>query len=237
MNVRTVAAAVVVAVSVVMPTPIAAEDFEDIPIIKSTINNALEFERTGATVRWSNPSTGNAGSIVVMRTYYRTDGTPCREYERTTEPNAGAPTRLTGTGCRAGNGVWSLDESAPATTSGDESAPLPPPPSRAERTEEPSQPAPDPDRPWATPPPPDADTSPIDADDPETVDTVEADAASEPTVLRPPLPKPAPEPVVAEGDVPPPAQPTQPVERQPLPALTETEQIALGGRVPAMSQE
>lgn len=74
------------------------------------INQALETERTGVEIPWSNPATGSSGTIVIERTFYRDPRTPCRDYRRTLK-RVGAPTvEIQGTGCRIRSGRWSLDE-------------------------------------------------------------------------------------------------------------------------------
>jgi surface antigen len=80
------------------------------------LNRVLETERTDVEVPWSNPETGNSGTIVVERTFYLEPGKPCREYRRTVE-RAGSPAVvIEGTGCRTGPGHWNLDEEEPPPT-------------------------------------------------------------------------------------------------------------------------
>ena len=78
------------------------------------VNRVLETERTDVEVPWSNPETGNSGTIVVERTFYLEPGKPCREYRRTVE-RAGSPAVvIEGTGCRVGPEQWDLDEQEPS---------------------------------------------------------------------------------------------------------------------------
>jgi surface antigen len=94
------------------PIGAAADEFDDLSVIVPAVNDALETRRTGTSVPWSNPATGGAGTISILRTYYRADGVPCREYERTTErPGSGASVVL-GVGCRVGPNFWQLEEDA-----------------------------------------------------------------------------------------------------------------------------
>lgn len=88
----------------------ATKDFDDIGFLFVKVSEALEYEPTGAIVRWSNPATGNGGRIIVTRTYFLADGAPCREYTRTTEHGSGPSDREAGTGCRDEDGRWSLTE-------------------------------------------------------------------------------------------------------------------------------
>ena len=89
---------------------VAAQPAADEAYVEPLLNQALETERTGVEVPWSNPATGSSGIIVIERTFYRDPRTPCRDYRRTLE-RAGAPTvAVEGTGCRVGSGRWTLDE-------------------------------------------------------------------------------------------------------------------------------
>ena len=93
----------------------AAGNIEDLPTIAEAVNDALELQKTGATVPWTNAATGNGGTITVKRTFFR-GGTPCRDYERTVVRNSIVRERVTGTGCRNDDGVWSLQEGGQGTT-------------------------------------------------------------------------------------------------------------------------
>ncbi|MBT6119382.1 MAG: hypothetical protein HOH66_16075 [Rhodospirillaceae bacterium] len=100
-----------------------AADFDDLDILLPAINDTLENARSGEPVPWYNPKTGNKGEIEILRTFFRSEEEPCREYERRTERPGGAAEIVRGTGCRTGPGFWSLEESESVTT---------PPPGRAE---------------------------------------------------------------------------------------------------------
>lgn len=91
----------------------AAQEDPDEAYVGPLINQALESQRTGVEVPWTNPATGSSGTIVVERTFYRDPRTPCRDYRRTVERGGGAPVQIEGTGCRIGSGRWSLDEEDP----------------------------------------------------------------------------------------------------------------------------
>ena len=49
----------------------------------STTQSALESQKTGTTSVWTNPDTGFKGEITPTRTYYSSEGVPCREYTET----------------------------------------------------------------------------------------------------------------------------------------------------------
>ena len=95
---------------------LAAQEDPDEAYVGPLINQALESQRTGVAVPWTNPTTGSSGTIVVERTFYRDPRTPCRDYRRTVERAGGAAVAIEGTGCRIGSGRWSLDEEEPAPT-------------------------------------------------------------------------------------------------------------------------
>ena len=95
------------------PQDVAAQADADEEYVGPLVNQALETEKSGVEIPWSNPATGSSGMILIERTFYRDPRTPCRDYRRTLE-RAGAPTiEIQGTGCRIGSGRWSLDEEDP----------------------------------------------------------------------------------------------------------------------------
>jgi surface antigen len=96
------------------PPHVAAQADADDEYVGPLVNKALETEKSGVAIPWSNPATGSSGMITIERTFYRDPRTPCRDYRRTLE-RAGAPkVEIEGTGCRIGPGRWSLDEKKPA---------------------------------------------------------------------------------------------------------------------------
>jgi hypothetical protein len=136
-----------------LPAPrLAAQADADEEYVGPLISEALETQRTGVEVPWTNPATGSSGIIVVERTFYRDPRTPCRDYRRTLERAGGPTLTIAGAGCRTGSGRWSLDEEspAPATEARPRSAPRAPEPAEP--------PAPEPERAAAPPacPPPSA---------------------------------------------------------------------------------
>ncbi|MEX2495834.1 MAG: RT0821/Lpp0805 family surface protein [Woeseia sp.] len=67
---------------------------------------ALENSRTGETVAWENPDTGNAFEMTPVETYER-DGRPCRQFEFEVETVRGSDTQER-TACRNANGTWEV---------------------------------------------------------------------------------------------------------------------------------
>lgn len=132
---------------ILLPGASAAEsslETLDQPYASILVNQALETERTNVAIPWSNPETGNKGTITIERTFYRDPNTPCRSYRRTLERPGQPMVTLLGQGCRVGPAVWKTEE-RPETTAPPSSAP-------------PSAPSPPvaPAPPPASPPPPDA---------------------------------------------------------------------------------
>jgi surface antigen len=107
--------------------PLAAQGADaDRDHVLPLLNRVLETERIDVEVPWSNPETGNRGTIVVERTFYLEPGKPCREYRRTVE-RAGAPELvIEGTGCRVGPEQWSLEEQEPSPVRAERPGAAPP---------------------------------------------------------------------------------------------------------------
>lgn len=86
-------------------------DPRDQPIVGFAVNQALEFERSGVPIPWSNANTGRKGTIVLeAATYSRPDG-PCRAYRRTIERPGFTTAEIRGSACRIGPALWSVEES------------------------------------------------------------------------------------------------------------------------------
>jgi surface antigen len=92
-----------------------AAEVADEDYVEPLLNQALEAEKTGVELPWSNPDTGSRGIIVIERTFYRDPGTPCRDYRRTLERAGMSVLEIQGTGCRVGPREWALDEEEPAS--------------------------------------------------------------------------------------------------------------------------
>jgi len=115
---RAVIAIAVVAAFLLSPigrrTVLASEDPRDRSYALDQVNQALETQRTMVETRWLNPETGNGGTIVVDRTFYRDTGEPCRDYRRTLDRPGAPPLVIEGTGCRIGPARWEIVEKTPA---------------------------------------------------------------------------------------------------------------------------
>lgn len=67
----------------------------------------LETAPTGQSGTWSNPDSGNAGSITPTTTYQTASGEYCREYQQTVTVG-GQTESAYGTACRQPDGSWKV---------------------------------------------------------------------------------------------------------------------------------
>ncbi|MCW9034394.1 MAG: RT0821/Lpp0805 family surface protein [Alphaproteobacteria bacterium] len=72
-----------------------------------TTQESLEFGKSGTTSSWSNPDSGNSGSVTPTRTYQTADQQPCREYSSTVVID-GVAQEAVGTACREPDGTWRI---------------------------------------------------------------------------------------------------------------------------------
>jgi surface antigen len=82
-------------------------DRADRAAMTRTSQNALERNPTGQTSTWSNPDSGNAGTVTPTRTYETASGDPCREYQQTVTI-AGKTEQAYGRACRQPDGTWKI---------------------------------------------------------------------------------------------------------------------------------
>lgn len=74
--------------------------------MQQTTQNALEHKPVGQTSSWSNPDSGNSGTITPTKTVYEPGRSePCREYTSTVTIDGQLET-ITGTACRRPDGTW-----------------------------------------------------------------------------------------------------------------------------------
>ena len=84
-------------------------DEQDKAMMDRTSQAALEHTTTGSVSSWKNPDSGHSGTVAPTRTYQRTDGTYCREFEQYVTVD-GVSERATGTACRQDDGSWKIVE-------------------------------------------------------------------------------------------------------------------------------
>tara|TARA_B100000686_G_scaffold351884_1_gene452026 strand:- start:59 stop:535 length:477 start_codon:yes stop_codon:yes gene_type:complete len=82
-------------------------DDADKAAMQKTTQYALESNKSGKTSKWSNPDSGNSGSITPIRTRRLASNTFCREYQQTI--TVGNKTEQAyGTACRQPDGSWKI---------------------------------------------------------------------------------------------------------------------------------
>ena len=69
--------------------------------------DALERTPSGSEVTWSNPDSGNHGTIKPVQTYQNSQGRYCREYTHTVFVG-GEPQEAYGRACRQPDGSWEV---------------------------------------------------------------------------------------------------------------------------------
>ena len=72
-----------------------------------TAQDALETNPSDQTSQWSNPDSGNSGTVTPTQTYQASDGRYCREYQ-TTVTVGGETQEAYGTACRQPDGSWQI---------------------------------------------------------------------------------------------------------------------------------
>lgn len=82
-----------------------ALDERDLEQAEQTAQDSLENNPSGVSSTWSNPDSGNSGSVTPTATYQTAEGTDCREFESTV--NVDGKTETTqGRACRQADGSW-----------------------------------------------------------------------------------------------------------------------------------
>tara|TARA_R110000868_G_scaffold64985_7_gene195039 strand:- start:4363 stop:4845 length:483 start_codon:yes stop_codon:yes gene_type:complete len=85
----------------------ASLDNADKAAMRQSSQYALEATKTGHTSNWSNPDSGNSGSVTPTKTYKTAEGEYCREYQQTV--TVGGKTQdAYGTACRQPDGTWKV---------------------------------------------------------------------------------------------------------------------------------
>lgn len=74
-------------------------DNADKAAMRQTSQYALEATKAGHTSNWSNPDSGNSGTVTPTKTYQTAEGEYCREYQQTVTV-AGKTQEAYGTACR-----------------------------------------------------------------------------------------------------------------------------------------
>ena len=84
-------------------------DRADRVAMERTTQTSLESQPTGTPSTWTNPDSGNSGTVTPVRTYQTTGGAYCREYQQTVTIG-GQTEEAFGTACRQPDGSWKIVE-------------------------------------------------------------------------------------------------------------------------------
>ena len=82
-------------------------DNADRAAMKQSAQYSLEATKVGHTSNWSNPDSGNSGTITPTNTYQAPSGEYCREYQQTVTIG-GETQQAYGTACRQPDGSWRI---------------------------------------------------------------------------------------------------------------------------------
>jgi len=74
-----------------------------------TTQKSLEYSPSGRTTTWSNPDSGNSGTVTPTKTYVASSGQSCREFETTIIVD-GKQQAAKGKACRQSDGSWKIVE-------------------------------------------------------------------------------------------------------------------------------
>jgi len=85
----------------------ASLDRADMAYYNNTAQKTLETAKTGTTSSWSNPDSGNSGTITPIKTYQASSGSYCREYTQTINVG-GKLEKGYGKACRKSDGTWQI---------------------------------------------------------------------------------------------------------------------------------
>lgn len=82
-------------------------DRADRAAMQQTTQTALENNQSGQTSTWSNPDSGNSGTVTPQAATTNNAGQPCREYHQTVMIGGQEETAY-GTACRQEDGSWKI---------------------------------------------------------------------------------------------------------------------------------
>jgi len=80
----------------------------DLELLTTTADRLYEAGRLGAVETWSNPESGNSGTVEILEVFER-EGLPCRRVEHVVKIDRDpVPKRLILASCRVPDGRWLL---------------------------------------------------------------------------------------------------------------------------------
>ena len=87
--------------------PITRFTGSDLELFNSNLRQALDQAADGDVRRWSNPDTGSAGDITVVRSYDQ-DGTRCRRTRISNQASGYSEARTDAVFCKQADGTWKV---------------------------------------------------------------------------------------------------------------------------------
>ena len=82
-------------------------DERDRLLMGQTFQNTMEVAPNNQVGGWSNPNTGNSGTVVPTQTHMTANNQPCREFQ-TTVNVGGEAVQAFGMACRQADGAWKI---------------------------------------------------------------------------------------------------------------------------------
>lgn len=80
-----------------------------------TTEDTLEYGKPGETVTWSNPDSGNSGTVTPQEVYANDQGEDCRQFETTVHVE-GEERTANGTACKTADGEWQIVDTPEVAT-------------------------------------------------------------------------------------------------------------------------
>ena len=84
-------------------------DERDRLLLGQTFQNTMETAPTNQVGGWSNPDSGNSGTVTPTQTMMSANNQPCREFN-TTVNIGGELSQAYGTACRQSDGSWKIQQ-------------------------------------------------------------------------------------------------------------------------------
>jgi len=84
-------------------------DERDRLLLGQTFQNTMEVAPNNQVGGWSNPNTGNSGTVTPTQTMMSANNQPCREFN-TTVNIGGELSQAYGTACRQSDGSWKIQQ-------------------------------------------------------------------------------------------------------------------------------
>lgn len=79
--------------------------------LSETTNQTLSGGAPGKPYAWTNPDSGNSGSVTAQPTYKNETGTVCRDFSSSVTSAKGEQVQGKGTACKNPDGTWSIIKS------------------------------------------------------------------------------------------------------------------------------